>query len=681
MDERRANNDKGSRHAVLWPLAAMMLLMVAGCARMGRPDGGWYDETPPRVIGASPAEGATDVKSRKIEIFFNEFIKVENPSEKVIISPPQLEQAEITAGGKRIKVELQDTLKPSTTYTIDFSDAISDNNEGNPLGNYTYTFSTGDHIDTLEVSGYVLQADNLEPVKGIMVGLYLLPEGTTLATPDPAVDTLFTTQPLLRVARADSRGHFVIRGVAPGSYRVYALQDVDGNYFFNQKSEQIAFNHDVIVPSSKPDVRQDTLWRDTLHIANISRIPYTHFLPDDIVLRAFTEIQSDRYFMKADRQDADRLQLFFTYGGELPRITGLNFDADSQLALQASAGLDTLTYWLRDTALVNQDTLNFVLSYHATDTTGVLMPARDTLSVISRQPYAHRQKNWQKRYEEWQKKQERARKRGQTYDSVMPPELLVPEIKLQSELDPDRNIGFRFQSPLTAVDTSRIHIYARHDSLWYRVAWQFSPIYPRRDSIQRAALDSAETITLDYELQADWRPDVEYSLELDSMAFLDLYGRVSGKQKKGFKVKSTDDYGTMVVTLQGLSGQHVVVQVLNTQDKPVKEVPTDNGRAEISYLSPGSYYLRCYIDRNHNGQWDTGSYADDVEPEEAFYYPEKIECKALWDIPVTWNVHQRPLYQQKPQAITQQKPQAEKKIRQRNMDRARKLGIDYVPVR
>ena len=158
------------RKAQGWCLLLLALLLCS-CARMGRPDGGWYDETPPYVVGAVPKDGGTQVSARKIRILFNEFIKLENASEKVVVSPPQMEQPGIKALGKRIDVEIKDSLKPNTTYTVDFSDAISDNNEGNPLGNYTYSFSTGERIDTLQVSGYVLQADNLEPVKGILVGL------------------------------------------------------------------------------------------------------------------------------------------------------------------------------------------------------------------------------------------------------------------------------------------------------------------------------------------------------------------------------------------------------------------------------------------------------------------------------------------------------------------------------
>ena len=211
----------GNTHPLLkaWTGLLLACILAAACARMGNPDGGWYDETPPRVIGASPSDKAAGVSSRKVHIYFDEYIKIDNATEKVVVSPPQLEMPEIKAQGKRIAVSLLDSLKPNTTYTIDFSDAISDNNEGNPLGNYTYSFSTGKVIDTLEVAGTVLDASNLEPVKGILVGLY-----------DDLADSAFRTKPMLRVSRTDSQGRFIIKGVASGKYRIYALQDADGNY-------------------------------------------------------------------------------------------------------------------------------------------------------------------------------------------------------------------------------------------------------------------------------------------------------------------------------------------------------------------------------------------------------------------------------------------------------------------
>ena len=387
---------------------------------MGSPDGGWYDETPPKVVSTSPKEGSVHVTDKKIYIQFDEFIKIDNPTEKVVISPPQIESPEIKSQGKRIMVELKDSLKPDLTYTVDFSDAISDNNEGNPLGNYTYSF------------------------KGILVGLYA-----------DHSDSIFRHKPMLRVSRTDSRGKFTIRGIAPGTYRIYALQDVDGNYFYNQKSEKLAFTHDLITPSSKPDIRQDTIWADSLHIKNILQVNYTHFLPDNITLRAFTEIQTNRYLIKTERKEPNFFSLFFSYGSDqLPQIKGLNFNDKDAFIMESTPRGDTLTYWLRDTTLIHQDTLVVQLSYQATDSVGQLHQQVDTVSLLSKIPYAKRLKLEQKKIDEWTKKQEKAKKRGEPYDSIMPKENLNVQVTAGSKMTADKNVSFHFETPLAKIDTS-----------------------------------------------------------------------------------------------------------------------------------------------------------------------------------------------------------------------------------
>ena len=639
-------------NSLLIPLYIFAFLLLASCAKMGQPDGGWYDETPPKVIGANPADGGVNVKAKKVSIFFDEFIKLDNPTEKVVVSPPQLETPEIKASGKKITISLVDSLKPNTTYTIDFSDAISDNNENNPMGNFTYSFSTGEVIDTMEVSGYVLEAENLEPIKGILVGLY-----------SDQADSAFKTKPMLRVSRTDSRGRFVIKGIAPGSYRIYALQDMDGNYMFNQKSEKLAFSHDVIVPTSKPDVRQDTTWIDTLHIKSIDQVHYTHFLPDDIVLRAFTELQTDRFFLKAERKDANNFSLFFSYGDSiLPQIKGLNFDEKDAFIIEPTAKKDTITYWLRDTALVNQDTLNIELTYRMTDSTGVLRNQVDTLEILSKQPYAKRQKQLAKELEDWTKKQEKLKKKGEPYDSVMAPKPLQVQVGVSSMLDPDKNIRFSFPTPLTKADTAGVHLYAKHDTLWYNAPLEFTPISDR-----------------EYLLKGEWRPDIEYSLEVDSAAFQDIYGLVSNPIKQGFKVSSLDEYSTLLVNVTGMGDDPLIVQLLNGQDQVVKEVKASNGVAEFFYLKPEKYYMRLFVDRNNNGKWDTGDYDKDQQAEEVYYYPGYIECKAKWDVTESWDPKSTLLARQKPGAITKQKPDKEKKVKNQNAERAKKLGIQYIP--
>ncbi len=653
-------------------LSLLLTVIIGGvftsCARMGNPDGGWYDETPPKVLGATPADKATDVKAQKVKISFDEFVKIDNPTENVIVSPPQLQAPEIKATGKSIEVKLLDSLKANTTYTIDFSDAISDNNEGNPLGNYTYSFSTGAEIDTMEVSGYVVAAENLEPVKGILVGLY-----ANLA------DSAFEKQPMLRVSRTDSRGHFVIKGVKRGTYRVYALQDVDGNYQFNQKSEMIAFNHELIKPSVMDDTRQDTLWSDSLHIADIKRVGYAHFLPDNITLCAFHEVLTSRYLLSVTRNEANNFAVNFSYGNpNLPQIKGLNFNAHDAFIAIPNAKRDTIDYWLRDTALVNQDTLRMEMTYLMTDSAGQLVSQTDTLEVLSKQPYERRMKQLKATYEKWQKQQEKLKKKGESYQTEMPRPTLAIRMQNTNEIDPEKRLQLQFETPISTIDTTKVHLYTKVDSLWYRANYQLLPA-ARRNAEGRFVRPDSLKYGMNYEISADWKPGQDYSFETDSTAFTDIYGAVTPKYKQGFKVKGDDEFGSLVITLTGLDGQPCIVQLLDRNDKVIKEVAAEHQQAEFYYLKPETYYLRLFVDSNHNGIWDTGDYAKDRQPEAVYYYPGKIECKAKWDLTESWNPTSTPLYQQKPGAITKQKADKQKTIRRRNAERAKQMGLPYTP--
>ena len=638
------------------PFYLFTFLLLAACARMGSPDGGWYDDDPPRVIGCSPADQATNVTSQKITIYFDEFIKLADATQNVIVSPPQLEMPEIKTQGKKIVVQLIDSLKPNTTYTVDFSDAISDNNEGNPLGNYTYTFSTGEQIDTFEVAGYVLSADKLEPIQGICVGLY-----------DDLADSAFRTKPLLRISRTDEQGHFVIKGVAMGEYRVYALQDADGDFKFSQKSEMLAFSHQTYTPSSGPDIRQDTIWRDTLHIDNIVRVPFTHFYPDDVVMLAFQEIQDNRNLLKIERLQPDRFTMYFTYGDSLlPQIRGLNFDSDSAFVVESNAKRDTITYWLRDTTLVNQDTLRMDITYQMTDTLGMLVAQTDSaVEVLAKTPYAKRMKQLKKEMEEWQKEQDKLKEAEEPYDSIYPVKALEPKYSVSASMDPNRTILIEMPSPLASLDTAAIHLYSQIDSLWYRAPFEFK----QKESALRL-----------YELRADWQPEREYSLEIDSAAFVDIYGLVSNEFKQGIKVKSLDEYSTLVMQTSGLQDTGLVVQLLDKSEGIVQQVRAEaDGSATFFYINPGVYYVRAFVDRNGNNLWDTGQYDADLQPEDVYYYNRSVECKAKWDNTLQWNLTERKRFQQKPGELVKQKAaKAKKKQMNRNIERAKQLGIEYV---
>ena len=542
---------------------------------------------------------------------------------------------------------------PNTTYTIDFSDAISDNNENNPMGSYTYSFSTGERIDTFEVSGYVLDASNLEPIKGIMVGLY-----------NDLADSAFQTKPMLRVSRTDSRGHFVVKGVAPGTYRAYALQDMDGDFRFSQKSEMIGYNHLTFEPGSKPDTRTDTIWRDSLHIDALIKVPYTHFLPDDVTLLAFTHVLTDRFLIKTERVEANKFSMYFSYGNpQLPVIKGLNFDSDSAFVVETNEKQDTIHYWLRDTALVNQDTLRMEISYLMTDSAGVLINQTDTIEGLAKVSFEKRQKEMNKQKDQWRKDMGKRMKRGEKADTIWHEKPLEVKYDAPASMDPDKIVRIEMPTPLQHCDTAGVHLYSMIDSVWYESDCRMVPI-PNQ--------------IRNYKLLADWRPGVEYSLEVDSAAFIDIYGKVSDPFKQGIKIKTEDEYGTLKLNITGVEDSAMIVQLLNSSGKIVKQIKAQNHAAEFKFIKPDKYYISAFIDSNGNGIWDTGSYAEDRQAEAVYYYPREIECKAKWDVTQTWNVTGTHIYKQKPEKITKQKPEAEKKLKNRNAERARKLGITYL---
>jgi hypothetical protein len=603
-----------------------------------------------------PADKATNINARKINIYFNEYIKLQDAQSKVIVSPPQLEQPDIKDGGQRIIVSLKDSLKANTTYTIDFGDAIVDNNEGNPMGNYAFSFSTGPEIDTMEVSGYVLNAEDLEPIKGILVGLY-----------DDLSDSVFRQQPMIRISRTDSRGHFTVKGVAKKTYRVYALEDADGDFVYGQKSERLAFSHDTFEPSWRPDTRQDTIWRDSLHIDNIIRTPYTHFLPDDITLLAFTVPQTDRMLLKTEREEPEKFSIYFSYGNpELPVIRGLNFESDSAFILEASQRRDTLHYWLRDTALVNQDTLRFEMQYLVTDTLGALVSQTDTLEMLPKVSYERRQKEFQKELEKWQKEQQKKKRRGEPYDSIYPQKTLDMKFTGVGTVAPDQRLWINAPVPLAVADSAAIHLRLKVDSLWNDVPCRLVP---------------SATNVRSYRLEATLEAGQEYSLETDSAAFVSIYGVASNFTKQTIKVKTPEDYSKLIVTLSGADvpdSTSIVVQMLNGQDKVVKQQSTIDGTATFLYVIPGKYYLRAFIDMNGNGRWDTGDYDQDLQAEPVYYYPEETECKEKWELKRQWNLTATPRFKQKPAAITKQKADKERKLQNRNAQRAKQLGIEYI---
>lgn len=633
------------------PFTVIILILYA-CASTGTPDGGPYDETPPKFVRATPDPNSTGNTRKKIAIEFDEFIKIENAAEKVIISPPQTEMPEVKASGKRVLVEFFDTLRANTTYTIDFGDAIVDNNEGNPMGNFAYAFSTGETIDTMEVAGTVLNAQDLEPIKGIQVGLH-----------KNLNDTAFTKLPFDRISRTDSRGRFSIKGVAPGKYRIYALKDGNQNYLFDSKTEIIAYSDSLIIPSMEPATRQDTTWNaiDTLEIDTVKTVHYTHFMPDDIILRAFKEETTMQYLAKSEREQLNRFSLYFSAKADtLPTVTGLDFDEKDAFIIESSLKNDTIRYWIKDTVLCERDTLTLQLDYLYTDTLGNLVPKRDTLYMMNKLSKEKRLAMAKEEMEKKEKEMKKRRKKGDTLN-VVETVFFKMNVDAPSSMDINRNICISFEEPVQSIDTAAIHVDVKVDTLWNEERFIFvsDSVIPRR-----------------YYILSDWKPGNEYRLRIDSTAIKSIYGLHTNKVENTVKIKTLEEYGTLYLNIKGVEG-NAIVQLLNSSDAVVREQKLkENNTCDFYFLQPNTkYYIRMYIDSNNNGKWDTGVYDKKIQPEEVYYFPKVWEMKANFEFEEDWDVKSVPLDRQKLDEIKKQKPEEAKKIKDRNKERAKKLGL------
>lgn len=616
-------------------LLALIGAAIYSCANMALPTGGAYDIDPPKVIKATPDFNTLEVKKRKIVIEFDENIKIEKPNEKVIITPPQQNMPIIKSIGKKAVVELQDDLIDDITYTIDFTDAIVDNNEGNPLENFSLSFSTGKHIDTLMISGRVLTAENLEPVSGIYVGLH-----------SDLTDTVFTNQPFRRIGRTDSRGRFSVKGVAEGKYKIYALNDKNRDFKYDNPQEDIAFIDSIFIPSFEPAVRQDTIYNpmDSTVIDTIKTVHYTRFMPDDIVLRSFVSDFHRQYLQKSERPQPHKLVCYFAAPTQKPTfslIKPIPRSQDDWYVDEISEKNDTLTLWITDSLIYKQDSIQLKIDYIRTDTLNEHRWVTDTLNF-----------NLKKKKET---KSKRKSDKGEAQDSVQI-HFMDIDTNIGQSLEIYQPIYIEFEQPLAQFDTASIKLLQLKDSLYHEIKYALI-----KDSLNGRK----------FTLRKRWEPGGKYKFYIDSAAFVSRYGYINKKMEKEFQVKKLDEYGNLKFVLSGLpQDKPVYVELLNSSDKPFRKVRVKNNEALFMDLTPGKVYARLFIDDNEDGIWTTGDYNAKRPPEMVYYYPYVHEVRAFTDYEQTWNVTERPLHRQKPLEITKNKAQ-EKKRRNPNLERER----------
>lgn len=613
------NNSKSLYYIFIIIAAAVMY----SCANIGNPSGGPIDKTPPIFMRSNPTPNAVNVKDRKIEIFFDEIVTLKDPSTKIIVSPAQTEMPRMSALGRKVTVELVDSLLPNTTYTIDFSNSIQDNNEGNAIDNFAFAFSTGSVIDSMRVSGYVLDSRTLEPMQSVVVGLQSNLAGSA-----------FHKEKLQRVALTNDRGQFTIRNVSPGSYHIFALKDLDRDYKFGNPTEDIAFLDSIIVPSIGSREAADTVYNDLNEIDTIMRATRPAYFPNDILLSMFNEDRKSQYLANNLRVDSTRISLTFAAASDtLPSlsIVGRNDVPDQWYTLERSQTNDTLTYWIRPPHLVSADTLMVATTYLRTDTASNLSWGTDTLKFT------------------FQRQKAKKKKKNEETDSL-------EQIRFM-ELHPLANGTQEVYAPLLLQTGTPIERYSREAFHLQRKLQNDTIFYPAE--IKSIALRDSTLNRRDLMLKVDWEPGAAYTLAVDSLAMTDIYGLQTKPLKVDFNVRKMEEYGNIVFNIPAVRDS-AIVELLDGTEKIVLRAPVKNHRAELLNLLPGKYYARLFIDRNGNGKYDTGNYDMHLQPEETVYYPGAINLKKNWDVEQTWDIYATPIDKQKPEAIKKNKPERKK---------------------
>jgi len=412
-----------------------ILVFIAGCAKVSTPTGGPKDRQPPVVMKCKPEKGAKNFRGDEVSITFDEYVQLDNINQKFMVSPPMKKKPKIFLKGKSVVVQFQEALKDSTTYTLNFQDAIRDLDEGNILNNYQFVFSTGPIIDSLSVTGNVLTSLTLDPPEDVLVLLY-----------HDLYDSAVVKHIPTYISRVSKTGYFRIDNVKAGKYRLYALKDVDNSKNYNLREEEFAFLHDTIEVNSANDyipVPPDTVKPKPVPAKIVTRKnqPLQSALinpADTIIIQGkyklflFQALKTAHYLTSSSRNQPYKLQYTLSLPPDtMPFSFRISGAGTTGYFIERSVSNDTMTVWLTDTALYHQQSLSTVVGYPFTDSTKKVIEKRDTIPMRFLIP-----------------KSVRARTKKQAFSVSSP--------LFKGSLVPGQQIVLQSQTPFGQTDTSRI---------------------------------------------------------------------------------------------------------------------------------------------------------------------------------------------------------------------------------
>ena len=606
------------------------------CANAVAPTGGPKDTAPPVVVQAVPENNSTNFIGKKIEITFDEYITLENANQNVLISPPLSEKPDIKLKNKTVVVKFKETLAANTTYTINFGSVIKDLHEGNPFKDYVFSFSTGDHIDTLRIAGKVLNAEDKKPVEDAYVSLYAADRENLDSLPLSTVPNYIT--------KTDKEGNFGLNGLADKKYLVFALKDVNSNLYFDQPNEEVAFL-DTLVPASYPQTPMpkvmDTMAADSAAIKIDSIAVEATANPADSVAVGATANQVDSVAVETTANQVDSIAVDTTAN----LMDSIAFETEATTMFDQKALSLTLymftevdsTQMLLEKKLVEEGLLRFVFRHPAKDAivmTPEMLP--DTFNLVTLHSPDYDTVSWyfspnvkdslwvqvkydtlindSTRYSLKFKEPGGSRRRKREAERLK----VTNNLLGKGALIQGRDLVLKFSEPIVRYEMRDSSIFKCDTLLYY----------------DRLAFEKADDDGLKYRLATPFSADSSYSFEVPDSVFWGIRGRTNDRIKVDFHALKDDEYGNIYITVVPPEGmKQVVVQLTDESGKVLKqEIVTKKEEVMFDYLMPAKYKLRAILDADGNGKWSTGNYHRRTLPETILEYKDVLEIRAGWDI-------------------------------------------------
>ena len=562
-------------------------MLAHGCANTTTPpSGGPKDTIPPVLRKVEPLPGTVGVRTHKpkLEFTFDEYIKVKDPK-AIFLSPPLEKSPRYRMRGKTLVVYFESDLDSLTTYSLDLTGAVADNNEGNPFPGYTLVFSTGDQIDSMMVTGVIQDCQTLKPVKGATVMLYK----------DQADSALFLHRPNA-AAKTDDWGYFSIRNIQDTVYRVYAILDANSNNIYEMDSERIAF--------------LDTLFRPTMRVRDSLPELMKYDMKDtalclarrtELEMNMFREKPSKQLIVKKERVGWRTAYItFMAPNAEVDSIWIRGIKPD-RLITQFNPQRDSLEIWVNDPRRM-PDTLKMFVKYKKTDTLGVLQPTVEEVKLV---------------IDKKLKAEAKTPRRNLKHEDTLC--VLKPEVSPETV----EQYGFtvEFQYPLVADG---------FDSLIFR------SVNPRqKESIGRYRVTRDSTNLRRYTIMPEEKlqEGYDYYLKFPHRKFQDINGFWNDSTEVKVSLPKDETLSKLFLKVTGTHGHRYLVDLLNDKrDKVLRSFLIHSDQTlTFPYVKAGKYSIRITEDLNGNGLVDTGNLLEHRQPEKVRFF--KIDDSPVFDVP------------------------------------------------